>query len=98
MVWIYGGAWKIGSADQPGYEAGTLAGAGVVVVTFNYRIGFDGFGQLSDEKATRITGLLAAAANVPATREGFATLSAEQILAVIAAQDVQESGALAALE
>jgi carboxylesterase type B len=53
MVWIYGGGWKFGSADQPGYEATTLAGAGVVVVTFNYRVGFEGFGQLPGVPANR---------------------------------------------
>ncbi len=46
MVWIYGGAWKIGSSGMPGYEATKLARAGVVVVTFNYRLGFEGFGHL----------------------------------------------------
>ena len=46
MVWIYGGVWKYGSSSMPQYDAGTLAGSGVVVVTFNYRIGFEGFGHL----------------------------------------------------
>ncbi|MFE1786909.1 carboxylesterase/lipase family protein [Streptomyces sp. NPDC059525] len=47
MVWIYGGVWKYGSASMPQYDATALAGAGVVVVTFNYRVGFEGFGHLS---------------------------------------------------
>lgn len=46
MVWIYGGAWKQGAAKEADYEAGTLARSGVVVVTFNYRVGFEGFGHL----------------------------------------------------
>lgn len=46
MVWIYGGLWKHGSASMPHYDAATLAGSGVVVVTFNYRVGFEGFGHL----------------------------------------------------
>ncbi|MGV4982795.1 carboxylesterase/lipase family protein [Streptomyces sp. NRAIS4] len=46
MVWIYGGLWKHGAARMPHYEAATLAGSGVVVVTFNYRVGFEGFGHL----------------------------------------------------
>ncbi len=53
LVWIYGGAWKTGSASQPGYEASRLAGAGVVVVTFNYRVGFEGFGLLPGAPANR---------------------------------------------
>ena len=46
MVWIYGGLWKHGSSSMPQYDAGTLAASGVVVVTFNYRVGFEGFGHL----------------------------------------------------
>ncbi|WP_260640278.1 carboxylesterase/lipase family protein [Streptomyces angustmyceticus] len=45
-VWIYGGLWKHGAASMPHYDAGRLAGSGVVVVTFNYRVGFEGFGHL----------------------------------------------------
>ena len=153
MVWIYGGAWKTGASAMPGYEATKLAHAGVVVVTFNYRLGFEGFGHLPDvpdnrglrdqikalewvrdniagfggdpgdvtvfgesagaasaavlltapaarglfrraiaqsvpagfrtpEEAGRITGLLAAAASVPPTWEGFAELPPEEILRV----------------
>ncbi|MGW5927026.1 carboxylesterase family protein [Streptomyces anulatus] len=46
MVWIYGGLWKHGSSNMPQYDASTLAGSGTVVVTFNYRVGFEGFGHL----------------------------------------------------
>lgn len=46
MVWIYGGVWKYGSASMPQYDATALAGAGAVVVTFNYRVGFEGFAHL----------------------------------------------------
>jgi carboxylesterase type B len=31
---------------MPQYDAGALAGSGVVVVTVNYRVGFEGFGHL----------------------------------------------------
>ena len=47
MVWIYGGAYKLGSADDPGYDAARLARDGdQVVVTFNYRTGVEGFAQI----------------------------------------------------
>ncbi|MEU8994493.1 carboxylesterase family protein [Streptomyces caniferus] len=46
MVWIYGGLWKHGAASMAHYDAAVLAGSGVVVVTFNYRVGFEGFGHL----------------------------------------------------
>ena len=39
MVWIYGGAFLIGSSAQPLYDGIHLANKGVVVVTFNYRVG-----------------------------------------------------------
>ncbi|WP_344142451.1 carboxylesterase/lipase family protein [Polymorphospora rubra] len=47
MVWFHGGAFRHGSAGRPDFDATVLAGAGVVVVvTFNYRIGFEGFGHI----------------------------------------------------
>ncbi|GAA2489331.1 carboxylesterase family protein [Streptomyces longisporus] len=153
MVWIYGGLWKHGAARMPQYDAGTLAGSGVVVVTFNYRVGFEGFGHLpgtadnrglrdqiaalewvqgniaafggdpanvtvfgqsagaastvlltaapaarglfrraiaqsipsgirTASEAAAVTATIAAAAGIPATREAFAALAPEAILAV----------------
>lgn len=46
MVWVHGGLWKFGSSSMPQYDAGALASSGVVVVTINYRLGFEGFGHL----------------------------------------------------
>ncbi|MEV5574747.1 carboxylesterase family protein [Spirillospora sp. NPDC052269] len=46
MVWFYGGAWRIGASPMPHYDAARIARAGVVVVTFDYRTGFEGFGHL----------------------------------------------------
>lgn len=43
LVWIYGGAFKSGSSAQPIYDGVYLAQQGVVVVTFNYRVGALGF-------------------------------------------------------
>jgi para-nitrobenzyl esterase len=44
MVWIYGGAFSIGSSAVPGYAGQALAGNGdVVYVSFNYRLGALGF-------------------------------------------------------
>ena len=42
-MWIYGGAFKSGSSAQPIYDGVYLAQQGVVVVTFNYRVGALGF-------------------------------------------------------
>ncbi|OBK11537.1 carboxylesterase/lipase family protein [Mycobacterium asiaticum] len=48
MVWLHGGAYVLGSASQPLYDARALASSGdVVVVTLNYRLGALGFLDLS---------------------------------------------------
>ena len=39
MLWIHGGAHRIGSAVFPIYDGGALAKQGLVVVTANYRLG-----------------------------------------------------------
>jgi para-nitrobenzyl esterase len=43
MVWIYGGAFVQGSGSTPFYDGAHFAEQGVVLVTFNYRIGRFGF-------------------------------------------------------
>jgi para-nitrobenzyl esterase len=46
MVWIHGGAYRVGSTSEPVYDAAALAGSGVVVVTVNHRVGMEGFAHL----------------------------------------------------
>jgi len=54
MVWIYGGAYKLGHSGSPGYDAQHLARAGdLVVVTLNYRVGVEGFALLDGAPANR---------------------------------------------
>jgi len=43
MVWIYGGAFIYGSGAVPIYDGTRFAEQGVVLVTFNYRLGRFGF-------------------------------------------------------
>ena len=43
MVWIHGGGLVMGSGSQPIFDGAKLAQRGVVVVTFNYRLGRFGF-------------------------------------------------------
>jgi para-nitrobenzyl esterase len=48
LVWVHGGAYILGSANQPLYHGRALAAGGdVVVVTLNYRLGAFGFLDLS---------------------------------------------------
>ena len=43
MVWIHGGAFITGTANMPLYDGESLARAGVVLVSVNYRLGLMGF-------------------------------------------------------
>ena len=43
MVWIYGGAFIMGAGSYPDYDGVHFAEDGVVLVTFNYRVGLFGF-------------------------------------------------------
>lgn len=69
MVWLYGGAYWMGSADWPEYDGAPLAREGVVVVTLNYRVGMDGFGQVPGAPANR--GLLDQVAALRWVRENI---------------------------
>ena len=48
MVWIYGGGFVAGSASEPRQDGEKLAEKGVVVVSFNYRLGVFGFYSSAD--------------------------------------------------
>lgn len=48
LVWIHGGGYAVGSANEPVLQSGAFAASGVVEVTVNYRLGALGFLQLSD--------------------------------------------------
>jgi para-nitrobenzyl esterase len=54
MVWIQGGGYVIGTSGLPEYDGVRLAReGGVVVVTFNYRVGIEGFAQIQGAPANR---------------------------------------------
>ncbi|NDZ64953.1 carboxylesterase family protein [Streptomyces cyaneofuscatus] len=46
FVWIHGGAYVFGSSAQPDFDGTALAARGLVVVTLNHRLGFEGFGHV----------------------------------------------------
>jgi para-nitrobenzyl esterase len=43
MLWIYGGGFQAGASSEPRQDGENLAHKGVVVVSFNYRLGIFGF-------------------------------------------------------
>jgi para-nitrobenzyl esterase len=54
MVWIHGGAYKLGSSAQGGYDAQHIARDGdLVVVSCNYRVGIEGFAAIAGAPANR---------------------------------------------
>ncbi|RPK88273.1 carboxylesterase family protein [Streptomyces sp. ADI98-10] len=52
LVWIHGGAYVFGSSAQPDFDGTALAGRGLVVVTLNSRLGFEGFGHVPDTEGS----------------------------------------------
>lgn len=54
LVWIHGGAYKLGFSGSPGYDAKRVAHDGdLVVVTVNYRLGVEGFARIVGAPANR---------------------------------------------
>ncbi|RPF34416.1 carboxylesterase/lipase family protein [Streptomyces sp. TLI_185] len=71
MVWIYGGAYKLGHSGSPGYDAQRIARDGdLVVVTLNYRVGIEGFALIEGAPANR--GLLDQVAALEWVRDNIA--------------------------
>jgi para-nitrobenzyl esterase len=64
MVWIHGGGYVAGSSSEPRQDGGNLCKLGVIVVSFNYRMGVFGFfahpdlAKESPQNATGNYGLL----------------------------------------
>jgi len=53
LVWIHGGGFFAGSPASLWYDGGRFNRDGVVTVTISYRLGFDGFGWISDAPSNR---------------------------------------------
>ncbi len=76
MVWIQGGGYLFGTSGLPEYDGGRLARDGeVVVVTFNYRVGIEGFAQIEGEPANR--GLLDQVALLEWVRDNIAAFGGD---------------------
>ncbi|MFG3025320.1 carboxylesterase/lipase family protein [Streptomyces sp. NPDC048254] len=76
MVWIHGGAYKLGFSGSPGYDARHIARDGdLVVVTLNYRLGIEGFAHIDGAPANR--GLLDQVAALEWVRENIAAFGGD---------------------
>ncbi|AMY67356.1 carboxylesterase family protein [Frigidibacter mobilis] len=53
LVWIHGGGYAVGSANEPVLQSGAFAASGVVEVTVNYRLGALGFLSLPGRPENR---------------------------------------------
>ncbi|MEV2277237.1 carboxylesterase family protein [Nocardiopsis sp. NPDC049922] len=53
LVWIHGGAYIVGSSAEPTYDGTRLAENGLVVVSVNFRLGFEGYGHVPERPDNR---------------------------------------------
>ena len=75
LVWIHGGGYLFGRSGLPEYDGATLARDGAVVVTINYRVGFEGFGLLDGMPPNR--GLLDQVAALEWVRDNIAAFGGD---------------------
>ena len=75
LVWIHGGAYIVGSGAEATYEGSHLAAAGTVVVSINYRLGFEDFGHVPGRPDNR--GLLDQAAALRWVRDNIAAFGGD---------------------
>ncbi|MEU3528125.1 carboxylesterase family protein [Streptomyces sp. NPDC038707] len=95
MVWIYGGAYKLGSADDPAYDASRLVRENeLVVVTFNYRVGVEGFLWIEGAPANR--GLLDQVAALEWVRENIVAFGGDPAQVTVFGESAG-AGSIAAL-
>jgi para-nitrobenzyl esterase len=94
MVWIYGGAYRAGASSLPGYDGTPLARRGVVLVTFNHRIGVEGYAHLPGVPANR--GLLDQVAALRWVRENIAAFGGDPGRVTVFGESAG-AGAIAAL-
>lgn len=53
LVWVHGGGYAVGSANERVLQSGAFAASGIVEVTLNYRLGALGFLHLDDAPDNR---------------------------------------------
>jgi para-nitrobenzyl esterase len=94
MVWIYGGAYRSGASSLPGYDGTPLAHQNVVLVTFNHRVGVEGYAWLPGVPANRA--LLDQVAALRWVRENIAAFGGDPDRVTVFGESAG-AGAIAAL-
>jgi len=94
MVWIYGGAYRAGSSSLPGYDGTPFAQQNVVLVTFNHRVGVEGYAHLPGVPANR--GLLDQVAALRWVRDNIAAFGGDPGRVTVFGESAG-AGAIAAL-
>ncbi|MBB5954068.1 para-nitrobenzyl esterase [Saccharothrix tamanrassetensis] len=92
LFYLHGGAYTFGSSAQPDYDGAALARAGLVVVTCNYRLGFEGFGHLEGHPDNR--GLLDQLAALHWVRDEIPAFGGDPDAITVAGQSAGAGSAL----
>ncbi|MEV5571670.1 carboxylesterase family protein [Spirillospora sp. NPDC052269] len=94
LVWIHGGAFIAGTSGDPMYDPAALTGAGLVVVSLNYRTGAEGFALIEGAPANR--GLLDQIEALAWVRRNIAAFGGDPDQVTVAGQSAG-AGSIAAL-
>ncbi|MEV4254552.1 carboxylesterase family protein, partial [Spirillospora sp. NPDC049652] len=94
LVWIHGGAYIAGTSGDPMYDPAALTGAGLVVVSINYRTGAEGFALLEGAPANR--GILDQVAALAWVRRNIAAFGGDPDQVTVAGQSAG-AGSIAVL-
>ena len=92
LFYVHGGAYTFGSSAQPDYDGAALARAGLVVVTCNYRLGFEGFGHVDGHPDNR--GLLDQRAALRWVRENIGVFGGDPGAITVGGQSAGAASAL----
>ena len=85
LVWVHGGAFVNGSGAVPQYDGTAFARDGVVTVTFNYRLGVDGFLHFGDDGPAN-RGLLDQVAALEWVRDNIAAFGGDPARVTVAGE------------
>ncbi|MCQ4042573.1 carboxylesterase/lipase family protein [Streptantibioticus rubrisoli] len=94
LVWIPGGGYMAADSGDPMYDPAALAGAGLVVVSVNYRVGAEGFALLDGAPPNR--GFLDQIAALHWVRRNIAAFGGDPDQVTVAGQSAG-AGSIAAL-